>query len=84
VKLYIYNRECGHQFVGHNESEADFFAIRRGLKSGWLDAVGMEKICAFISSLRGYDMYPSGPQRCAIMRRYYQKPVRSWANRTER
>src|SRR3954447_16296552 len=28
VKLYIYSHECGHQFVGADETKADLFAIR--------------------------------------------------------
>ena len=53
VKLYIYSHECGHQFEGPDETKADLFAIRRGVKWGWLDAAGMEDICAFISTLKG-------------------------------
>ena len=53
VKLYIYSHECGHQFEGPDETKADLFAIRRGVKWGWLDAVGMEDICTFISTLKG-------------------------------
>jgi hypothetical protein len=41
VKLYIYSHECGHQFEGPDETKADLFAVRRGVKWGWLDAVGM-------------------------------------------
>ena len=52
VKLYIYSHECGHQFVGADEIKADLFAIRRGVKWGWLDALGMEDICLFISQLK--------------------------------
>src|SRR5262249_24780279 len=41
VKLFLYNHECGHQFVGPSETKADLFAIRRGVKERWLDAQGM-------------------------------------------
>jgi hypothetical protein len=77
VKLYIYSHECGHQFVGADETKADLFAIRRGVKWGWLDAVGMEDICAFISTLKGDSVHPPGPQRCETMRNYYQKLIES-------
>ena len=40
VKLYVYSHECGHQFEGPDETKADLFAIGRGVKRGWLDAVG--------------------------------------------
>jgi hypothetical protein len=77
VKLYVYSHECGHQFVGPDETKADLFAIRRGVKWGWLDAVGMEDICAFISTLKGDSVHPPGPERCETMRKYYTKLIES-------
>jgi hypothetical protein len=75
VKLYIYSHECGHQFVGADETKADLFAIRRGVKWGWLDAQGMEDICTFISQLKGDSVHPPGPKRCETMRKYYRELV---------
>jgi hypothetical protein len=77
VKLYIYSHECGHQFEGPDESKADLFAIRRGVRWGWLDAVGMEDICTFISTLKGDAVHPPGPQRCETMRKYYTELIES-------
>jgi len=81
VKLYIYSHECGHQFVGADETEADLFAIRRGVKWRWLDAQGMEDICVFISQLKGDSVHPPGPQRCETMRRYYHRLVEEGSQR---
>ena len=75
VKLYIYSHECGHQFEGADETKADLFAIRRGVKWGWLDAQGMEDICTFISQLKGDSVHPPGPKRCETMRKYYRELV---------
>lgn len=75
VKRYIYAHECGHQFIGANETEADLFAIRRGVRRGWLDAQGMEEICTFISQLKGDSVHPPGPERCTTMRTRYRKLV---------
>jgi len=75
VKLYIYSHECGHQFEGADESKADLFAIRRGVKWGWLDAQGMEDICTFISQLKGDAVHPPGPARCETMRKYYRQLI---------
>ena len=75
VKLYIYSHECGHQFIGASETKADLFAIRRGVKWGWLDAEGMEEVCTFISKLKGSAVHPPGPQRCKTMRTYYRQLV---------
>jgi hypothetical protein len=75
VKLYIYSHECGHQFIGADETKADRFAIRRGVKYGWLDAQGIEDICTFISQLKGDAVHPPGPERCETMRKYYRQLV---------
>ncbi len=71
VKLYVYSHECGHQFVGPDESAADCFAMRRGVRWGWLDDRGMDDICAFISQLKGDAVHPPGPKRCVDMRKCY-------------
>ena len=75
VKLYIYSHECGHQFEGADETKADLFAIRRGVKWGWLDAQGLEDICVFISQLKGDSVHPPGPQRCETMRKHYRQLI---------
>lgn len=75
VKLYIYSHECGHQFIGADETKADLFAIRRGIKWGWLNAQGLEEICIFISKLKGDAVHPPGTQRCETMRTYYRQLV---------
>ncbi|MGH6735254.1 MAG: hypothetical protein ACRECX_04145 [Methyloceanibacter sp.] len=81
VKLYIYSHECGHQFVGADEVMADLFAIRRGVKWGWLDAQGLEDICAFISQLKGDAVHPPGPRRCELMRNHYRELVEGGGQR---
>ncbi len=60
-----------------DETKADLFAIRRGVKWGWLDAQGMEDICTFISQLKGDSVHPPGPKRCDTMRKYYRELVES-------
>ena len=83
VKLYVYSHECGHQFVGPDETQADLFAIRRGVKWGWLDAQGMEDICVFISQLKGDSVHPPGPQRCEVMRKYYRQLIEASGQRAQ-
>jgi len=82
VKLYVYSHECGHQWEGPDETKADLFAIRRGVTRGWLDAVGMEDICTFISTLKGDAVHPPGPKRCETMRNYYNELVQSGEGQT--
>jgi hypothetical protein len=71
VQWYIYAHECGHQFKGFDEDTADEFAIRRGVRQGWLNDRGMEKVCRFISKVPGDAEHPAGPARCRNMKRIY-------------
>jgi hypothetical protein len=81
VKMYVYAHECGHQFVGADEVAADCFAVRRGVRWGWLNVDGMDEICGFISQLKGDRVHPPGPKRCEYMRQCYRDAV---AGRTDR
>lgn len=68
LKRYAYAHECGHQYVGYDEGEADCYAVRRGRREGWLDAAAMDEICAFISRSKGDGVHALGTRRCAMMR----------------
>ena len=72
VKLWIYNHECGHKFVGLDENKADCFAVRHGSAAGWLTAQGLDQVCSFISAGRGDALHMSGPERCTRMRECYK------------
>ena len=73
LKRYAYAHECGHQYVGYDEGEADCFAIRRGKAEGWLDDAGLEAICEFISRSKGDAAHALGVRRCAMMRRCFAR-----------
>ena len=73
LKRYAYAHECGHQYVGYDEGEADCFAIRRGRSEGWLDAKGMDAICDFISRSKGDAAHAFGVRRCDMMRRCFAR-----------
>jgi hypothetical protein len=68
LKRYAYAHECGHQYVGYDEGEADCYAVRRGRREGWLDAAAMDEICAFISHSKGDGVHALGARRCLMMR----------------
>ncbi len=76
VQLYIYAHECGHQFRGFDEDTADAFAIRRGVRQGWLGRSGMRQICRFISRVPGDAEHPAGPLRCKRMSQVYNKFIK--------
>ncbi len=67
VQLYIYSHECGYQFRGFDEDTADAFAIRRGVRQGWLRQSGMKEVCRFISRVPGDSEHPAGTVRCRRM-----------------
>lgn len=73
LKRYAYAHECGHQYVGYDEGEADCHAIRRGKREGWLDAKGLEEICGFIGRSKGDDVHALGARRCEMMRRCFAR-----------
>jgi hypothetical protein len=83
VKLWIYGHECGHLFGRRDEDEAYCFAVRRGRSAGWLDARGLDQVCAFISAGRADALHLSGPDRCARMRQCFAlnapRPAKSGA-----
>ena len=72
VQLYIFAHECGHQFRGFDEDTADAFAIRRGVRQGWIKGNAMNQICRFISRIPGDAEHPAGPLRCRRMRVVYR------------
>lgn len=72
VKLFIFAHECGHQFIGRDEGAADCFGIKRGRRYGWLDARGLEEVCAFMSKLKSTSVHASGADRCEKMRQCFR------------
>jgi hypothetical protein len=75
VKLWIYNHECGHKFVGPDESKADCFAVQRGRAAGRLTPQGLDQVCSFISAASPDAAHASGPDRCVRMRECYRASV---------
>ncbi len=76
VKLWVYSHECAHQFRGADEATADCFAIKRGVRRGWLKRTGMNQICKFIWSAPASNMHPPGPERCERMKRCFAEVSR--------
>ena len=68
VRFWICHHESFHALNGPDETAADLFAIHRGVAEGWLDATGIEKVCAFIYPAEGDDEHEAGPVRASRMR----------------
>lgn len=77
VKLFVFAHECGHQFIGRDEVEADCFGVKRGRRYHWLNEEGLAQVCDFISKLKGDGNHASGVERCKNMRRCYLDAYRS-------
>jgi len=73
VRLYAFGHECGHQLHGPSEEMADCYAVTRGQAQGWLDAGGVEAICAFWKPYAGDNKHLPGPERCELMKRCFAK-----------
>jgi hypothetical protein len=71
IKRFAYAHECGHQFVGYSELDADCYAVKSGLAQGWLDRQALEEVCAFFSKSKGTALHLPGPERCAAIRSCY-------------
>jgi hypothetical protein len=73
MKRFAYAHECGHQFVGYSELDADCYAVKRGLAQGWLGPQALEEVCAFFSKSKGTALHLPGPERCAAIRSCYAR-----------
>lgn len=71
VRLYAFGHECGHHLKGPSEEMADCYAVVRGEAQGWLDAKGVEDICAFWKPIAAEAGHAPGPARCELMRRCF-------------
>jgi hypothetical protein len=81
VKLWIYYHECGHEFVGPDETKADCYSVTQGVKEGWLGPSGVDDVCNFISAARQDATHFAGPDRCLAIRSCYAKTTHA---KTER
>jgi hypothetical protein len=73
VKRFAYAHECGHQYVGYSELDADCYAVKSGLAHGWLNQTSLEDVCAFFLKAKGTALHLAGPQRCAAIRTCYRE-----------
>jgi hypothetical protein len=71
AQQWVYGHECGHLNGHTDEEDADCFSVRKGLAEGWLDAFGLEKVCAFVARVPPDHAHPKGADRCAAMRRCF-------------
>ena len=71
MRRLIFLHECGHQYVGADETAADCWAVRRAKRQGWLTRRSFNIACRSVRKLPGSDVHLPGPARCRAMRRCF-------------
>jgi len=71
AQQWVYGHECGHLNGHGDEEDADCFGVRKGRAEGWLDARGLEEVCAFMARVPPDHAHAPGADRCAAMRRCF-------------
>lgn len=72
VQRLVFLHECGHQYVGLDESDADCWAVRAGKRQGWLKQSGLAQACKAIWHTQADGAHLSGPERCAVLKQCYE------------
>jgi hypothetical protein len=72
VRLFVYHHECGHHHVGGNELAADCWAVKQGVRDGWLTRDGLGQVCRSFGSGPATPTHPSGARRCASLDRCFR------------
>jgi hypothetical protein len=64
VRLFVFHHECGHTKVGDSELDADCFAVKQGVRDGWLDKSGLTQVCDSFEGVPETATHPSAARRC--------------------
>jgi hypothetical protein len=79
VRLFVYHHECGHHRVGGNELQADCWAVKEGVRDGWLTREGLMQVCRSFGGGPATSTHPSGASRCAQLERCFGTAVAALA-----
>jgi hypothetical protein len=83
ARLFAFAHECGHLNNGDDESEADHYAVKKGVKEGWLKEDWLQPICEDYGDAPSDGEHPSGATRCMQNARWYAQEVGSTETKTE-
>ena len=67
VRLFVFHHECGHHHVGGSETGADCWAVKQGVRQGWLDRQRLAQVCRSFGNAPETSTHPSGASRCASL-----------------
>ena len=71
VRLFVFHHECGHHHVGGSETGADCWAVRQGVRQGWLTRERLGQICRSFGNGPATATHPSATSRCASLQRCF-------------
>jgi hypothetical protein len=71
VRLFVYHHECGHHHVGGDELAADCWAVKAGVREGWLNRDDLGQVCRSFGNGPATSTHPSGARRCASLDRCF-------------
>jgi hypothetical protein len=75
VRLFVFHHECGHHHVGGSELAADCWAVKEGVREGWLDRPGLQQVCRSFGNGPATPTHPAGATRCASLERCFATAV---------
>jgi hypothetical protein len=79
VRLFVFHHECGHHHVGGDELAADCWAVKEGVRHGWLDRGGLTQVCRSFGDGPATSTHPSGARRCASLDRCFANATAAFA-----
>jgi hypothetical protein len=72
VQRLVFLHECGHQYVGTDESAADCWAVRKGKRQGWLKMAGLNQACKALWHTQSDGAHLAGPERCDALKQCFE------------
>jgi hypothetical protein len=83
VRLFVFHHECGHHYVGGSEMGADCWAVKQGVRQGWLNRQGLAQVCRSFGNAPETPTHPSGASRCASLDRCFANVTVAETRRTK-
>ena len=71
VRLFVYHHECGHHHVGASEIAADCWAVKQGVRQGWLGRQSLDQICGSFGNRPATPTHPASADRCASLQQCF-------------
>jgi hypothetical protein len=71
VQRLVFLHECGHQYVGSDETAADCWAVRSAKKRGWLTSAGLRQACKALWHTEADGSHLAGPDRCDALKQCF-------------